>query len=130
MNFCLLICLALFCSFFCVNNNLSLIHVKLVLMTCCNIFLVNYRVRNSGGGPVDISLEEDHNDYVGLKHQLEDVENRVCTVRKKNFIPEEIGTTCSVHVTEVKTGKFKLINAVKRSYKFFCLFSWKYTDPW
>ncbi|XP_011421722.3 pleckstrin homology domain-containing family A member 7 isoform X14 [Magallana gigas] len=34
-------------------------------------------VRNSGGGPVDISLEEDHNDYVGLKHQLEDVENRL-----------------------------------------------------
>lgn len=91
---------------------------------------MNYRVRNSGGGPVDISLEEDHNDYVGLKHQLEDVENRVCTVRKKNFIPEEIGITCSVHVTEVKTGKFKLINAVKRSYKFFCLLSWKYTDPW
>lgn len=129
MNFCLLICLALFCSFFCVNNNLSLIHVKLVLMTC-RIFLMNYRVRNSGGGPVDISLEEDHNDYVGLKHQLEDVENRVCTVRKKNFTPEEIGITCSVHVTEVKTGKFKLINAVKRSYKFFCLLSWKYTDPW
>lgn len=50
--------------------------------------------------------------------------------KKKNFIPEEIGITCSVHVTEVKTGKFKLINAVKRSYKVFCLFSWKYTDPW
>lgn len=77
--------LSLFCSFFCVINNLSLIHVKLVLMTCCNIFLVNYRVRNSGGGPVDISLEEDHNDYVGLKHQLEDVENRVCTVREKKL---------------------------------------------
>lgn len=73
-----------------------LIHVKLVLMTFC-IFLMNYRVRNSGGGPVDISLEEDHNDYVGLKHQLEDVENRVCTVRKK-FIPVEIGIACAVHV--------------------------------
>lgn len=56
---------------------------------------MNFRVRNLGGGPVDISLEEDHNDYVGLKHQLEDVENRVCTVRK-NFIPEEIGIACAV----------------------------------
>lgn len=83
-------------------------------MTYC-IFLMNYRVQNSGGGPVDISLEEDHNDYVGLKHQLEDVENRVCTVRKK-FMPEEIGIACAVHVIEVQTGK---INAVKWSYKFF-----------
>lgn len=84
MNFCLVIFLALFCSFFVFlcNQQFILIHVKLVLMTYC-IFLMNYRVRNSGGGPVDISFEEDHNDYVGLKHQLEDVENRVCSVRKK-----------------------------------------------
>lgn len=99
-------------------------------MICCNIFLVNYRVRNSGGGFVDISLEEDYNDYVGLKYQLEDVENRVCIVRKKNFILEEIGIICFVYVIEVKIGKFKLINVVKRSYKFFCFFSWKYIDFW
>ncbi|XP_055995511.1 uncharacterized protein LOC125648149 isoform X20 [Ostrea edulis] len=33
-------------------------------------------VRQSGG-PVDASLEEDHCDYIRLKHQLEDVENRL-----------------------------------------------------
>lgn len=50
--------------------------------------------------------------------------------KKKNFILEEIGIICFVYVIEVKIGKFKLINVVKRSYKFFCFFSWKYIDFW
>ena len=36
------------------------------------------RLRQTGGGPVNMSLEEDHNEYIRLKHQLEEVENRVC----------------------------------------------------
>ncbi|XP_078334386.1 uncharacterized protein LOC111131248 isoform X11 [Crassostrea virginica] len=36
-----------------------------------------HMLRQTGGGPVNMSLEEDHNEYIRLKHQLEEVENRL-----------------------------------------------------